>query len=98
MVDEVDAEEKAAEEAAYTAPKGPATEMAEKQREQQTSFSKAREAMYGEGLAGVGAKKKVFDKIVRQQHFWWSGIREDIRKFLKTCHGCQQVKRNTNLL
>lgn len=66
MVDEVDAEEKAAEEAAYTAPKGPATEMAEKQREQQTSFSKAREAMYGEGLAGVGAKKKVFDKIVEE--------------------------------
>ena len=36
--------------------------------------------------------QKTFEKVVTQGHFWWSGFRTDIQKYVNTCHPCQQVK------
>ena len=40
--------------------------------------------------AGHGGVTKTFDLITR--HFWWPGLRKDIRAFIAVCDSCQRVK------
>ena len=57
------------------------------------SFLQSSVLRWAHGEVHHGAQK-VFDRIVTQQHFWWTGIRNSIREYVKICHGCQQVKRD----
>jgi hypothetical protein len=40
--------------------------------------------------AGHGGVTKTFDLITR--HFWWPGLRKDVKSFIAVCDSCQRVK------
>jgi hypothetical protein len=40
--------------------------------------------------AGHGGVTKTYDLITR--HFWWPGLRRDIKSFIAVCDSCQKVK------
>jgi hypothetical protein len=45
--------------------------------------------------AGHGGVTKTYDLITR--HFWWPGLRKDIKAFIAVCDSCQRVKANHQL-
>ena len=33
-------------------------------------------------------------KLVKQENFWWCGIYEDVKEYIKNCPICQQIHKN----
>ena len=41
------------------------------------------------GISGHPGRKKTYKKVL--QHFFWPSVKQDVSKFVKTCHVCQLV-------